>query len=258
MYDRIPYPKFVSPFQWLIGPQDFYGQESPYGENPVTLAPFTGDANMQGVSSDNAEHLGPWQASGDHSMLSKCAELPSPKSQGKDVGNKNINEILSVTPGERCSCLLCLPRPTWLETANESGDDWSPAYAYCRVLGCDWEYSDAPTVYSAAWRHEKSHFYDTTRNEAGVKKLICKQEYCKYSTKRYSDIKRHYAAKHCKNAKKFPCHIIGCKFSGDNGFPRKDKLRDHLKASHRDMFAPGKPVQTIKPKVEISKAGGNV
>lgn len=69
------------------------------------------------------------------------------------------------------------------------------------------------------------------------------------------DVKRHYATIHCKNPERFPCHVIGCPFSGENGFTRKDKLTSHMKSTHKGLPHPGKRLQAIKPKTGVSDAG---
>ena len=51
---------------------------------------------------------------------------------------------------------------------------------------------------------------------------------------RTADLNRHFRT-HDPNAKKHGCPAPGCKYAGNNGFPRRDKLRDHVRARHPGM-----------------------
>lgn len=236
--------------------QTSQGCTSELVEDPLQLGHANGTDDMGGASSDSVKHSEPWQASADPTLLSTPVELLLPKPQGENIDVPNIDDLFGFTPAKGCVCLGCLCWPT-----NEKISELSrPLKVSCRIPDCSWTFRtyDLPQI---RWQlvevhqHEKDHFIEQT---PGRDAFTCKHEHCIYTTKRSSDIKRHYAAKHCKNAKKFPCTVVGCKFSGDNGFSRKDKMRDHLKAGHRSMFTPGKPVQTIKSKAGISKSSGTI
>ena len=191
-------------------------------------------------------------------LSSTPVEWTPTKPQGKDTDVLNIDDLFGFTPANGCFCLGCL-HFTFASPATPS----KLTYISCRIPGCTWTY-DYPVL---SWSvdplffkeyvvtHEESHFSSRTKVQGSKTTFTCKQEHCKFTTKRHSDIKRHYSSKHCRNAKKFPCHVIGCKFSGDNGFARKDKLKDHVKKGHRNMFAVGRPVQNIKPKASVTKNG---
>lgn len=109
----------------------------------------------------------------------------------------------------------------------------------CRYPGC------SDKIYHTHFaNHERSHF------RVGGH-YLCPEEHCKLTTKRWTDLKRHTASKHCtRSEKKFPCPVLWCKYSGSNGFARKDKLNSHIKAVHHGMTLPGKANQAIKPKVD--------
>ena len=96
---------------------------------------------------------------------------------------------------------------------------------------------------------------EQTRDQDRKWIYTCKDDRCRIRTKRRDDVKRHYATIHCKNPERFPCHVIGCPFSGDNGFTRKDKLTSHMKSTHKGLPFPGKRLQAIKPKTGVSNAG---
>ena len=54
---------------------------------------------------------------------------------------------------------------------------------------------------------------------------------CQKTFGRLSDLKRH-AAKHCAGPRKFNCPATGCRYKGDKGFTKKDKMKDHVKNKH--------------------------
>jgi len=74
--------------------------------------------------------------------------------------------------------------------------------------------------------HEKSHY----EHHGGFK---CAEGDCGHLAKEFRDLKRHYRAKHCTKTPGYPCDVLGCKFGGDNGFHRKDKLASHYKNMHQ-------------------------
>ncbi|MCJ1238311.1 hypothetical protein MMC14_006300 [Varicellaria rhodocarpa] len=95
----------------------------------------------------------------------------------------------------------------------------------------------------------KSHFYEKhLRQEKG--KYSCTAPNCKHAFKRPSDLIRHNKVVHCLRAEKFPCNVIGCKYGGDNGFTRKDKLKSHMKNAHEGKFPVNQPPRAIQPKVQ--------
>ena len=233
--------------------QTSQGCTSELVDDPLRLGNANGTDDMGGASSDIVEHSEPWQASADQTLLSTPAELLLPMPQGENIDVANIDDL---APAKDCVCLGCM---CWLTNENFPRLSRSVKVS-CRIPHCSWFHIEHRTwtkyfLKKIIVEHEEEHFFERT---PGRDAFTCKHEHCIYTTKRFSDIKRHYAAKHCKNAKKFPCTVIGCKFSGDNGFSRKDKMRDHLKAGHRSMFTPGKPVQTIKSKAGISKSSGTI
>ena len=65
----------------------------------------------------------------------------------------------------------------------------------------------------------------------------CLESKCKFSTKRFSDLVRHYKVKHCQVSGRFPCPSSDCKYSGENGFARKDKLMSHQRKMHKSLLS---------------------
>lgn len=104
----------------------------------------------------------------------------------------------------------------------------------------------------ARYRHETSH-YSTFGN------YKCTAQYCPRAGKpfkRLPDLIRHCKGAHCKRPEKFPCQVIGCKYSGDRGFTRKDKLKSHVKNIHDGEFVPGKAMRKIQPAALSSDVTG--
>ena len=149
------------------------------------------------------------------------------------------------TLGNLCACVSCL------RLCNRY-----PAYVpelrgyKCRFLGCEFsQYHDQGSL-----NHERSHY-----GHPG--KYTCLEQNCHVVTKNFGDLKRHYKV-HCTNPKKeqFPCPVLLCKYSGNNGFARKDKLKSHYRNVHEGKPGPVKAGRVIKPatlKPQVSGFGGS-
>jgi len=138
------------------------------------------------------------------------------------------SEALHMKP---CACILCVGIGDLPAPRGQPGPD-----KQCRFLPCS-------TMWYNLTAHEREHFWVNHQYQCG--------EECKFTTKRWPDLKRHTASKHCtRPERKFPCPVLWCKYSGSNGFARKDKLKSHIKAVHHGMTMPGKVNQAIKPKVD--------
>ena len=74
----------------------------------------------------------------------------------------------------------------------------------------------------------------------------CAVQGCHYFSVRRFELKRHHAAKHCTQPERFPCPEPYCKYGGDNGFIRPDKLKEHHKKIHEGKHKPGQALRTIK------------
>ena len=149
----------------------------------------------------------------------------------------------SAAPGSsrECSCITCLD----LGLSREHSRVPYPANYPCRLSDCNFswtgqEYWSAYSAQKGARNHEKAHF----RHEGQFR---CIEDRCVYSAKRWSDLKRHYTSKHCLNPKiKFPCTEIDCKYGGNNGFTRKDKLKSHREKVHEKVAKPEKRFRVSK------------
>ena len=170
----------------------------------------------------------------------------------------NLDRLLGIKHDRLCACLNCLDFPSSLDFGEVR--DRFPALQYlsCRVEGCTWKRDIFLWISWPNWLvsdHEESHFREETRDQDQKLIFTCKDDRCQIHTKRKDDVKRHYATVHCKNPERFPCHVIGCRFGGENGFTRKDKLTSHMKSTHKGLPLPSKRIQAIKPKAGVSNAG---
>lgn len=180
----------------------------------------------------------------------------TPKVDGKEYVNEH--ELDFLPPGTKS-----FPTPTRLmETESQLGCDCvacflssvASAYIYqsnpickfssCRksyyeIIGTTSNYNDLKGQ-SAFRNHFLQHYHQSGQ-------YICQIESCKSTFQRPNDMVRHYRSQHCTRREKYPCNVIGCKYTGDNGFARKDKLRSHYKNVHEGQALPGRSLRTILP-----------
>jgi hypothetical protein len=64
-------------------------------------------------------------------------------------------------------------------------------------------------------------------------KYECDQDGCSTTFNRQYDLKRHYNGAHAINPTLYWCEVSGC--SHNKGFPRRDKLNDHISKMHKQM-----------------------
>lgn len=157
-------------------------------------------------------------------------------------------------PRRQCSCMNCLFLGTQMGIfLPESRPKDLPGVQYyshaCRFRVCR-ELIRREIAYYMIYelaKHERTHFGNSGDYH-------CLEEGCKTNTKKFADLRRHYTVRHCTNASKFPCPVFGCKYGGDNGFTREDKLKSHHRNVHQGNVVPGKAFQPIQPKAN----GANV
>lgn len=148
---------------------------------------------------------------------------------------------------ERCTCPSCLQERRPTITRDNSYGSAGFFLARCRIPPCTmakstyiWGLTPHASVLSPEdfslyrlkdlYEHERIHF-----EHQG--KYKCAEEDCGHLTKQFRDLKRHYRAKHCTKIPEFPCDALGCKFGGENGFHRRDKLASHYKNIHQGQAA---------------------
>ena len=118
----------------------------------------------------------------------------------------------------------------------------------CRVPGCNVPYHNK-IWFAELLKEEASHF-----RTAGEAKLKCAEDDCPVAVSSMTDLKRHYTNKHCTKVEKFSCPLVWCKYSGDNGFKRKDKLKSHYRNAHEGKRDPSKAFRVTK---SSSSGGGS-
>ena len=178
------------------------------------------------------------------------ADSTVPYNSDEKYGMLNVTTT-SAAPGSsrECSCITCVDLGSCREIM------WHvESYHYrCRLSDCTFSiaagyheetYHSGYRAEEAARKHEKDHF----RHEG---QLRCIEDRCVYRAKRWPDLKRHYTSKHCLNPKtRFPCPEIGCKYGGDNGFTRKDKLKSHRDKVHGKRANTEKRFRGSKPNAQ--------
>ena len=129
-------------------------------------------------------------------------------------------------PGNHCTCITCLKIGRIVDQTDK-----------CRFPSCEYSTLQGSQDYS----HEEGHYFQNG-------KYTCLEQDCQTVTGYFSELKRHYK-KHCTNPDKeqFPCPVPWCKYSGNNGFLRKDKLQSHYRNIHEGKPGPVKAGRVIKP-----------
>ena len=178
------------------------------------------------------------------------ADSTVPYNKDEESGMPSVTST-SAAPGSsrECSCITCV------DLGSRREIFWGvDSYHYqCRLPDCSFSIpagNHEGNIYSIdedeadTRKHEKDHF----RHEGQYR---CIEDRCVYSGKRWPDLKRHYTSKHCLNPKiKFPCPEIGCKYGGDNGFTRKDKLKSHREKVHGKSANTEKRSRVSKPNAQ--------
>ena len=135
---------------------------------------------------------------------------------------------------KHCTCTSCL------EVCNVgTNPPYQSKGLTCRFPSCQ---KTSILCHSDLRAHERRHY-----GQAG--KYTCLEQDCHTITKHFGDLRRHYKTKHCISAEKehYACPISWCKYSGNNGFARKDKLKSHYKNIHEGKPGLAKASRVIKP-----------
>ena len=155
-------------------------------------------------------------------------------------------------PKKQCDCIVCLMTRQLGGSLTQYAHYFRETGYTCIIPGCSLRFGWY--LFDCA-QHVKGHFRLNQQ-------FVCKEEHCGFVTKRWADLQRHYTAKHCTNPQKatFPCPIPWCKYSGNNGFARKDKFKSHYNNVHKGNNAPGKANRVMKPagRTPDSCASGNL
>lgn len=144
-----------------------------------------------------------------------------------------------------CTCIICCEIAKGGYRVPIIDGKWK-----CRFPSCQ---TPVPYKYSISvlYAHEKNPY-----GQPG--KYTCPEQECPVVTKSFEDLRRHVKTKHCTNPDKerYPCPVLWCKYSGSNGFARKDKLKSHYRNIHEGKCAPAKAGRVIKPATLRPKVSG--
>ena len=162
----------------------------------------------------------------------------SVESQAPGAGQHQLS-----VAGNGCDCIVCAG-------VGKKLVYMSPLERPCRVPGCN------VPCHSRIWfgellKEEASHF-----RTPGEAKLKCAEDDCPVAVSNMTDLKRHYTNKHCTKSEKFPCPLIWCKYSGDYGFKRTDKLKSHYRNAHEGKRDPSKAFRVTKSSSAQAGPGG--
>ena len=153
------------------------------------------------------------------------SEQESPPSLASDPAGPEASE-------SHCACISCL-NIFWYGGQSRSGSEKFK----CHFPSC----LTSETSSNRLWKHETSHY--------GMRgQYKCLEKDCQTVIQNFYELKRHYK-KHCTSPDKeiFSCPVLSCKYSGKNGFSRKDKLKSHYKNIHEGKPGPLKAGRVIKP-----------
>lgn len=136
--------------------------------------------------------------------------------------------------GNSCDCIVC------------AGVGKKVVFSLASIeLPCRFPSCNVPS-------HDKILCWELLKKEAshfrilGEAKFKCAENDCSVAVSSMTDLKRHYTNKHCTKSEKFSCPLVWCKYNGDNGFKRKDKLKSHYRNAHEGKRDPSKAFRVTK------------
>ena len=169
------------------------------------------------------------------------AQQQSPPEHQATLPTKGSSPALDTS--KVCECVGCIYEISSLFWKSSKATERQCPNPSCRL-------TFRPSWASDFCKHVFGHAkYIAGQNPSSValERYWCLEQHCHFNTKRQADLARHYRTKHCENPPNFPCQVLGCKYGGENGFVRKDKLKSHYKNVHEGKL-PGKAFQAIEPK----------
>ncbi|MCJ1465855.1 hypothetical protein MMC07_004474 [Pseudocyphellaria aurata] len=208
-------------------PHDFdlssYGGDYSCGDAPDTM--FTsGEATRKdqgpaiGTTQDNHDTISP-------GLL--------PDQEAVDYSGSGLSLPSTGDGTNGCTCISC-----FVKEPREFRKTSSKVY-HC-IVGCSFE---CESWYALRRRnHLETHFYHRQDE-----KYHCIAPHCNQTFGRWGELTRHNKT-HCLRPKKFACDVLGCKYSGDNGFIRHDKLLSHKRNVHVGKAPPSQLMRTLKAK----------
>ena len=114
--------------------------------------------------------------------------------------------------------------------------------------------------YPRHWPCGKVRYFDSPRqhlkdHHRWNNKFHCHAPDCKAAFKSMADLKRH-SGMHCTDPVMYSCEKPGCDRVGDNGFTRKDKLRDHVRQKHKGVTGTSQGMRALAPKSPATEGKG--
>ena len=223
---------------------------------PSDSLPTTTDVRPKQIAlqHDQSDFFSPITGSEEYSSTSSGDSTPG---FGRDMPSK-------------CRCPTCLPYRLFADVGPCSGSSTceyrsenghhfhggrSRLYC-CQMFDCLYTICDVwkpPGIGLTTRRHVLSHF-----GKSG--EYRCKERYCLSRNKTFrrpAELERHYAGAHCKNATKYHCHVLGCKYHDHLSFPRKDKLNDHIRNMQSGYVLPGRGLRKLKAKSKAIEQPGS-
>jgi len=211
-------------------------------------------------------HTMGWSGSPIPSTILPTTEICSPASTGPsaiDIESPGPSGpvIFAEDSTALCKCLgclvrlgsfLCHDRFCQLPCETSVVGSWHVRREHACLLGCGeksslFNYEVNRKDLRCAREREHKHIATHFLNEQ--KQYQCKEEGCKTIVKRWAELPRHYKTAHCLVPDNFPCDVSGCKYGGENGFKRHDKLTSHKK-THK---GPGVPAQQLQKRLLMPK-----
>ncbi|MCJ1463065.1 hypothetical protein MMC07_001670 [Pseudocyphellaria aurata] len=130
-----------------------------------------------------------------------------------------------------CACISCFLKA---RIDSERRFDRKSCIVGCSFRSQDWNFT-------ADWRkHLPTHFFQD-------EKYHCKFPRCNRTFGRWEELTRHDKT-HCLRPTKFACDVLDCKYSGNNGFLRHDKLLSHKRNVHDGKAPPGQLMRELEAK----------
>ncbi|MCJ1270953.1 hypothetical protein MMC22_010852 [Lobaria immixta] len=171
----------------------------------------TGNASDTMLTSNDTTDEDPGSAIGTAALTdnhNSSHDLPSSSSGSGPSSLSAKNDVTNV-----CACISCFAK----QQRNKPWRRKSPVYN-C-VVGCPQQFDLG--LEKKRLKHLQTHF---------------KQD------------NKYHCKNHCIRPVKFACDVLGCKYGGDNGFIRHDKLLSHKRNVHEGKAPPSQLMRRLQAK----------
>ena len=225
----------------------------PYENPPIFLIEADGyhashprDPSSPASARSNHENVNPTFTTTASSSSTRTDPL-SPARSSASLSRHRDSQVDSAIVDEaisnlECDCIKCVIKH-WKALSSRYGKfaEGQPCFFY----SCD---KETFGLFRDWKKHFRSHFKPD-------KKYACPAPNCKTVFNRFAELERH-STTHCRKPREFPCPEVGCTRSGQNGFPRKDKLKSHMSNMHKGQAAPDQLMRRLAPKPAILEGKG--